>query len=90
MINMIMNIIIINAAIVIGFGLFGTECDDCAEINANFVLNECEDCDTVYCGDCVDNFYECCGCGGYVCCRCVNSWRGDEYCDDCYVFPHDC
>jgi len=84
------SIIIITAASVYCFGLFGTACDDCGEKNADFVLNECEDCDTTYCDDCVDNFYECRGCGGYICCRCVNSWRGDEYCHECYVFPHNC
>ncbi len=87
-----MNIVLITAATVIGFGWFGTECDCCGEINARFVLNECEDCNTVYCDneECIECFYVCCGCGGYVCSDCVKWWRGDGYCDDCYVFPHNC
>ena len=83
-------VLLCTAANVIGFGWFGTECEGCGEINAPFVLIECEDCDAACCQECVEDcFYDCNGCGGYICCECVRWWRGDSYCDDCYVFPHD-
>ena len=78
--------------VVVGYGIFGTACDGCGEVFAGFVLVECEDCDTVYCIDngCVEAcFNECEGCDGYLCYDCGKHWRGDLYCDDCYVFPHD-
>ena len=78
--------------VVVGYGIFGTACDGCGEVFAGFVLVECEDCDTVYCIDngCVEAcFNECEGCDGYLCYDCGKHWRGDLYCEDCYVFPHD-
>ena len=64
------------------------ECDNCGANRANFTLEECEDCETRYCEDCVDNFSECNGCGGHLCDEHGKFWRNEEYCDDCYVFPH--
>ena len=85
-----MNEIVILFSIAAGFGIFGTACDCCERVVARFTLEECEDCDTVYCIDeCVDEFNECYGCGGYLCCECGKHWRGELYCNECYVFPHD-
>ena len=78
--------------VVVGFGWFGTACDGCGEVVAGFTLVECEDCDTVYCIDneCVENYFnECNGCSGNLCGECGKCWRGELYCDECYVFPHD-
>ena len=48
------------------------ECDNCGANRANFTLEECEDCETRYCEDCVDNFSECMDVGGICAMNTVN------------------
>ena len=60
-------------------------CEACDEESEG----SCEDCHVSVCDEhwCL---MECSGsCDGYVCMACAKSWRGEPYCDDCYVFPHD-
>ncbi|MBT6559998.1 MAG: hypothetical protein HOL76_01920 [Euryarchaeota archaeon] len=66
-------------------------CDGCGDSVAGFCMEECEDCDTVYCEDngCDQDFQNCNGCGGNLCGGCGKYWRDEIYCDECYVFPHD-